>query len=48
MLERHLNDLKSPVYYCAGPPAMTTAMQSMLAGLGVSENDIRSEAFYGY
>jgi ferredoxin-NADP reductase len=48
MLKRHLTDLKSPVYYFAGPPGMTMAMQSMLEGLGVGENDMRSEEFYGY
>ena len=48
MLKRYLSDLKSPVYYCAGPPGMTTAMQSMLAGIGVGENNTRSEEFYGY
>lgn len=48
MLERHLDNLKSPVYYFAGPPAMTMAMQEMLEGLGVTENDMRSEEFYGY
>lgn len=48
MLERHLPDLLAPVYYFAGPPAMAMAMQSMLAELGVSENDMRSEEFYGY
>ena|SRR5258706_7781637 len=48
ILERHLTDLKSPVYYFAGPPGMTMAMQSMLEGLGVDENDMRSEEFYGY
>ena len=48
LLERHLPNLLSPVYYLAGPPAMTMAMQSMLASFGVSENDIRSEEFYGY
>lgn len=48
MLGRYLSDLKSSVYYCAGPPGMTMAMQSMLEGLGVNENDIRSEEFYGY
>jgi len=48
MLERHLPDLLSPVYFFAGPPAMTMAMQSMLASFGVSENDMRSEEFYGY
>ena len=48
MLERHLPDLLSPVYYFAGPPGMTMAMQSMLAGFGIDENDMRSEEFYGY
>ena len=48
MLERHLPNLLSPVYYFAGPPAMTMAMQSMLVSFGISENDMRSEEFYGY
>jgi ferredoxin-NADP reductase len=48
MLERYHTDLKSPVYYFAGPPGMTMAMQSMLEGLGIKENDMRSEEFYGY
>jgi ferredoxin-NADP reductase len=48
MLERHLPDIKAAVFYFAGPPAMTMAMQSMLAGMGVDENDMRSEEFYGY
>ena len=48
MLERHLPDLLSPIYYFAGPPAMTMAMQSMLERCGVSGNDMRSEEFYGY
>jgi ferredoxin-NADP reductase len=48
LLERHLPDLLSPVYYFAGPPAMAMAMQTMLTGFGVSENDMRSEEFYGY
>jgi Na+-transporting NADH:ubiquinone oxidoreductase subunit NqrF len=48
LLERHLPDLLSPIYYFAGPPAMTMAMQSMLSGFGVAEDDMRSEEFYGY
>jgi ferredoxin-NADP reductase len=48
MLERHLPELVSPVYYFAGPPAMTTAMQRMLQDLGVGEEAMRSEEFYGY
>ena len=48
MLERHLPDLASPVYYFAGPPAMTMAMQKMLEAIGVSEQAMRYEEFYGY
>jgi ferredoxin-NADP reductase len=48
MLARHLPDLKGPVYYFAGPPAMAMAMQQMLSGTGVPEDDMRSEEFYGY
>ena len=48
MLERHLPNLSSPVYYFAGPPAMTMAMQTMLEDIGVSADAMRSEEFYGY
>jgi ferredoxin-NADP reductase len=48
MLERHLADLKAPVYYFAGPPGMTSAMQALLEELGVNGDDMRSEEFYGY
>lgn len=48
MLERHLPGLAGPIYYFAGPPAMTMAMQKMLEELGVTEDAMRSEEFYGY
>jgi ferredoxin-NADP reductase len=48
MLEREVRDLLAPVYYFAGPPGMTMAMQSMLEGAGISGDDMRSEEFYGY
>lgn len=48
MLERHLPDTASPVYYFAGPPAMTAAMQEMLQGIGIVEDAMRYEEFYGY
>jgi ferredoxin-NADP reductase len=48
LLERHLPDPRNPVYYLAGPPAMTMAMEAMLGELGVSAGEIRSEEFYGY
>jgi ferredoxin-NADP reductase len=48
LLERQLPDLASPIYYFAGPPAMTMAMQQMLEGIGIGEDAMRSEEFYGY
>jgi ferredoxin-NADP reductase len=48
LLAEHLADLRAPVYYFAGPPGMTMAVQGMLADLGVAEDDMRSEEFYGY
>lgn len=48
MLERHLPDLGSPLYYFAGPPAMTMAMMEMLQEIGVGEEAMRYEEFYGY
>ncbi len=48
MLERHLPDLVSPIYYFAGPPAMTMAMQKMLEAIGIDEQAMRYEEFYGY
>ena len=48
LLAVHLPDLREPVYYFAGPPSMTMAVQGMLKDLGVSEDDMRSEEFYGY
>lgn len=48
MLERYIPDLKAPIWYFAGPPAMTAAMKQMLDGLGIGEQDMRYEEFYGY
>jgi ferredoxin-NADP reductase len=48
LLERYLHDPTSPIYYMAGPPAMTTALQEMLAELGVSPLDTQFEEFFGY
>jgi ferredoxin-NADP reductase len=48
MLERHLSDLSTPIYYTAGPAAMVTAMRTMLTQAGVDEDNIRFEEFPGY
>jgi ferredoxin-NADP reductase len=48
LLGRHLADIASPIYYMAGPPAMTMAMQEMLTECGVSPLDTQFEEFFGY
>jgi ferredoxin-NADP reductase len=48
MLLRHMDGLKGPIYYVAGPPAMVAAMRGMLTNAGVEEDDIRAEEFGGY
>lgn len=48
MLARHLGDVHAPIYYLAGPPAMTLAMRSILDGLGVDSDWVKSEEFSGY
>jgi len=48
LVKRYVNDLKSPIYYVAGLPKMTSAMKKMLADLGVSEDSINAEEFTGF
>ncbi len=51
MIKRYLApsfSILSPVFYLAGPPAMTGAMHQMLNGFGISDDDIRMEEFAGY
>lgn len=48
LLERHLSDITSPVYYFAGPPPMTMAMLRLLEEIGIEKQSMRYEEFYGY
>jgi ferredoxin-NADP reductase len=48
LLSKWIPDLSVPIYYIAGPPGMVTGVRQMLIGLGVAEEDIRAEEFYGY
>jgi ferredoxin-NADP reductase len=55
LVEKYLRRDKSPeksvpnpVYYMAGPPAMVTALRTMLNKAGVDDDDIRTEEFTGY
>lgn len=48
MLSKHFCELKGPIYYVAGPPAMVAAMQQVLKKAEIDEDDIRTEEFGGY
>jgi len=48
MLARFIDDLKTPVYYVAGPQGLVNAMRKTLGEVGVSEEDIKAEEFAGY
>ena len=48
MLSKYLNDLRGPIYYIAGPPAMVSGLKTVLVESGVDEDDIRTDEFAGY
>ena len=48
MLERHLENMQSAIYYLSGPPAMVNAMSALLADLGINSDNIHTEEFSGY
>ena len=48
MIERHVSDLSTPIYYMAGPAGIVTAMRKMLVEAKVDEDNIRFEEFPGY
>jgi ferredoxin-NADP reductase len=48
LLRHHVPDLKTPIYYCAGPGQMVGAMQDLLRKIGVARSDMRFEQFLGY
>lgn len=48
LLTKYVSLEDSPIFYMAGPPAMVTAMRTMLTEVGVSSGDIRTEEFTGY
>jgi ferredoxin-NADP reductase len=48
MLERYIDDLTVPIYYCSGPAMLVSAMRKLLTGAGVSEDNIRTEEFIGH
>lgn len=48
LLTKDLTELSQAVYYICGPAGMVVAMRKMLNGIGVDDDDIRTEEFSGY
>jgi ferredoxin-NADP reductase len=48
MIAKHVGDVTAPVYYVAGPPAMVSAMETLLRDAGIKTGNVRAEAFSGY
>ncbi|MCC6966797.1 MAG: FAD-dependent oxidoreductase [Nitrospira sp.] len=48
MIVKHVGDVAAPVYYIAGPPAMVSAMETLLSEAGIKSEDVRAEMFTGY
>src|ERR1019366_3135484 len=48
LLERHVGDLSTPIYYIAGPAGFVTGMRKMLVEAKVDEDNVRFEEFPGY
>jgi len=48
MITKHIAEIRTPIYYVAGPPGMVTAMLLLLHSLGVNEDNIKTEEFAGY
>lgn len=48
MIVTHVGDVVTPVYYVAGPPAMVSAMETLLRSAGVKSEDVHAEVFTGY
>jgi ferredoxin-NADP reductase len=48
LLKRAAAELRDPIFYVAGPPAMVGGLRETMQQAGVDADDIRSEEFYGY
>ncbi len=47
-IRRGIGAFVDPVYYVVGPPAMVEGMRKVLEGMGIDDEDVRSEDFFGY
>lgn len=47
LLEKHLPDVKAPLYYLVGTPGFTQAMEALLAHYGIEKENILQDPFVG-
>lgn len=47
-LRQAIGHVNEPVYYLAGPPAMVSDVYQTLIDIGIADDAIHSEEFYGY
>lgn len=48
IIQKFVPDLKPPLYYICGPEGMINAYKEVLYGLGLTDENIRTENFTGY
>lgn len=48
ILRKFIPNIKTPVYYIGGPPAMVESLRHMLLDLGIKTESLRTEEFTGY
>jgi len=48
MLKKYIEDIKTPLYYIAGPPGFVLGMRGMLDEIGIDTDSIKTDQFSGY
>ena len=48
MIKKYVASLQESVFYIVGPPGMVSAMEEIVSGMGVLEENIKIENFTGY
>lgn len=48
LIKEYVKDLSRTIFYICGPPSMVEALNTLVKGMGVSEENIKTERFTGY
>ena len=48
MLDKHISNLQTPIYYVSGLPEMVSSMKTILKNAGVADDHIQAEEFTGF